>query len=133
MIDESSASFFSTTGSWLKAGAEVSLSIVITGNSGTPVATLFNGARTAVATRTSSGYSFDYTIQPDDDGPVVFTVQALDDAGNSAKAIMSSAHVAGKTSLEFRMLLRGHVSTVITSRPMETRICVQTTRHQRLR
>jgi len=96
VIDELSAIFVSPKGSWVKAGAEVSLTVAITGNSHPPIATLFDGTQTAVTSSMSSMYSFHYTIQAHDKGPVIFSVHAQDEAGNSAHAILDSSYIAGK-------------------------------------
>ena len=95
VIDLSSATLFST-GSWLKAGAEVSLTIAITGNSVSPEVTVPNGAGTVVTTSTSSLYTFKYTVQSADNGRIFYIVTAVDAAGNKAQTTIDSARFAGE-------------------------------------
>jgi len=80
----------------LVAGDQVSLTVAIRGNSAKPTASLFNTAGLAILEVDQSPYIFRYTIQPGDNGPVIFTVEAVDDAGNKAVAKFTDpSRVAG--------------------------------------
>jgi len=83
----SSAIFSGPVGAVVPAGGQVSLEIEVTGTSLVPKVTLFNGAGTATTTdSTQSPYTFTYTIQAGNSGPIVYTVEAEDQAGNKASA-----------------------------------------------
>jgi len=65
-------------------GDQLSLSIRVTGTDMVPKVTLFNGAGAAITTSTQSPYNFTYTVQAGDVGPIIYTVEAEDQAGNTA-------------------------------------------------
>jgi len=89
IIETSSAIFSGPAGAVVPAGGQVSLEIEVTGNSLVPKVTLFNGAGTATTDSTQSAYTFTYTIQAGNSGPIVYTVEAQDEAGNKASASVS--------------------------------------------
>jgi len=87
----------------------VSLEIEVTGNSLVPKVTLFNGAGTATTDGTQSPYTFTYTIQAGNSGPIVYTVEAEDQAGNTVSATIldpnRSAGIAQKLLKSFTVLV----------------------------
>jgi len=100
----SSAIFSGPVGAVVPAGGQVSLEIEVTGTSLVPKVTLFNGAGTATTDSIQSPYTFTYTIQSGDSGPIVYTVEAEDQAGNQAIAsvtdVTRSAGLLLRTSVE---------------------------------
>jgi len=75
--------------------ARVNVTFTVTGTSLVPTVTLFNGARAASTSNTASPYTFTYTLQAGDNGPLVYTIQAT----NQAAFVTSSAFVdSGRTA-----------------------------------
>jgi len=73
--------FSSLDRTYLKTGDEVSIELDIGGTALIPTVTLFNGAATATSGQLSSPYTFTYVIQQEN-GPIVYQVKAVDEAGN---------------------------------------------------
>jgi len=70
----------------------------VTGSNLAPTVTLFNGARAASTINTASPYTFSYTLQTGDDGPIVYMAQAVDGASGVASAIfIDNGRAAGTT------------------------------------
>ena len=104
VIETSSATFNGPAGTVVPVGGQVSLTIQVTGNSLVPKVTLFNGAGTATTTDSSqSPYTFTYTIQTGDDGPIVYTVEAEDQVGNKAMALVKDEGRSAGTVLAQNM------------------------------
>jgi len=86
----------------MPVGGQVSLTIEVTGTSLVPKVTLFNGAGTVATTDgTQSPYTFTYTIQADNYGAIIYTIEAQDEAGNKVEALLEDE---GRSSGERRLL-----------------------------
>jgi len=76
--------------------ARVNVTFTVTGTSLVPTVTLFNGARAASTSNTASPYTFTYTLQAGDNGPIVYMVQARDQASAVTSAtFIDSSRTAG--------------------------------------
>ena len=93
---------------FLKTGDEVSVKLDIGGTALIPTVTLFNGAVSATSGQLSSPYTFTYVID-NENGPIVYQVKAVDQAGNTAEAtITHPGRVAGRGIHAFMVLLDAH-------------------------
>ena len=110
VIVTSSATFSGPAGAVVPAGGQVSLEIEVTGTSLVPKVTLFNGAGTATTDSTQSPYTFTYTIQAGNSGPIIYTVEAEDEAGN--KAVASLKDVARSAGALIKASLGSQIRTI---------------------
>jgi len=98
-VDQGSTIFRGPADGVVTVGSQVSLTISVTGNRMVPAVTVFNGAGSAILNSTPSPYTFKYTIQSGDTGPVVYTVETEDDAGNRVLAtLMDPSRIVGASS-----------------------------------
>jgi len=75
------------------------VTFTVTGTSMVPTVTLFNGARAASTSNTASPYSFTYTLQTGDNGPIVYMVQARDQASTVTSVVFTDGNrTAGSTA-----------------------------------
>jgi len=99
VIVRASAVFDGPSRPLLVVGDQVSLTVTVTGAVAAPTATLFNGLRTAIVTSQLNVFTFSYTIQAGDNGPVTYRVVAKADAGVQAEeSIIDSSRSAGMVS-----------------------------------
>jgi len=76
-------------------GSQISVTFTVTGTSQVPSVTLYNGA-TASTDNTASPYTFSYTLKAGDNGPIVYIVQAKDQAiAVTTAAFVDSSRTAG--------------------------------------
>jgi len=100
--------FESPDSTYLKAGDRVSIKLAIGGTAFIPTVTLFNGAATATSGQLISPYTFTYVID-NENGPIVYQVKAVDQAGNTAEAtITHPGRVAGRGIHAFTALCNPH-------------------------
>jgi len=93
---------------FLRKEDQVSVKLAIGGTAFIPTVTLFNGAASATSGQLISPYTFTYVID-NENGPIVYQVKAVDQAGNTAEAtITHPGRVAGRGIHAIMVLLDAH-------------------------
>jgi len=97
------SSFGGPAGPLIGIGSQISVTFTVTGTSQVPSVTLYNGA-TASTENMASPYTFSYTLKAGDNGPIVYIVQAKDQAWAVTTAVfVDSSRTAGKASSAVRV------------------------------
>jgi len=97
-ISFSAPLFGGSAGPLIGIGALVNVTFTVNGTSLVPTVTLFNGARAAVTSDTASTFTFAYTLQSNDTGPIVYMVQARDQSSAITSTIfIDDSRAAGKS------------------------------------
>jgi len=77
-------SYGGPTGACITSDREVSVTFFVSETVQLPVVTLLSGTRSAIARNAVSPYTFVYTVQSSDRGPISYTVSLQDLAVNTA-------------------------------------------------